>query len=188
MKRIAILFSGRGSNLEYIAKTMHQKELVIVVAVTNNPEAEGILVAKKHDIAVEVVDAKKYTSREDFDKEVVRILKTYKPELTVLAGFMRILTPLFTSEIRAINLHPSLLPRHKGLHAIEKSYADDFAEGGATIHWVTSELDGGEIICQKKITKQGLSLEGYRSKIKSIEKEILAEGIATVLCLNKARV
>ncbi len=180
-KRIAVLFSGKGSNFAHIAKTLHGHELDIAVALTNNPNAEGIDVAKAAGIPLEIVDAKQFDSREAFDEEVVRRLKRYQPDLTVLAGFMRILTPTFTDTIRAINLHPSLLPRHKGLHAIEKSFHDHFDEGGVSVHWVTSELDGGEIIVQTKVAKQGLDFNAYETSIRQIEKEALCEAILQVL-------
>jgi len=99
----------------------------------------------------------------------------------VLAGFMRILTPIFTDTINAINLHPSLLPRHKGLHAIERSFEDEHSEGGVTVHKVTSELDGGEIVIQKAINKEGLSFQEYYEKVRTLEKEALAEAILKVL-------
>jgi len=111
----------------------------------------------------------------------VERLKRYAPDLTVLAGFMRILTPVFTEQIRAINLHPSLLPRHKGLHAIEKSYADGYAEGGVSVHFVSAELDSGEIVLQKRIAKTGLDLESYKCKVRAIEKKALVEAIQKVL-------
>ena len=151
------------------------------MALTNNPHAAGIDIVKKYDIPLIVIDPKQFDSREMYDKSVVSYLQKCQPDLTVLAGFMRILTPVFTQQIAAINLHPSLLPRHKGLHAIEKSYADTFDEGGVSVHWVSSELDGGEIILQKKIAKQGLSLEAYTQKIRKLEKEALIEAIQQTL-------
>ena len=154
------------------------------MALTNNPHAAGIDIAKQYDIPLVIIDSKQFDSREIYDKEVVKYLQKYQPDLTVLAGFMRILTPVFTQQIAAINLHPSLLPRHKGLHAIEKSYADAFDEGGVSVHWVSSELDGGEIILQKKIAKQGLSLEAYTQKIRKLEKEALIEAIQKTLSLK----
>ena len=186
MKKIAILFSGEGTNFAYIAKHLHQKKLEIAVALTNNPDAGGIAIAREYNIPLEIVDSRKFKEREAFDSEVVKRLQPYAPELTVLAGFMRILTPVFTEQIRAINLHPSLLPRHKGLHAIERSYEDDYPDGGVSVHWVTSELDGGEIIVQKTIAKAGLDFEAYRAKVRTIEKEALAEAICSVLpCKEK---
>ena len=181
MKKIAILFSGQGTNFAYIAEHLHQKELDIVVALTNKPNAGGIAIAKRYDIPLEIVDSKAFEQREAFDAEVVKRLQLYAPALTVLAGFMRILTPVFTEHIRAINLHPSLLPRHKGLHAIERSFHDSFDEGGVSVHWVTTELDGGEIIVQKYITKAGHSLQSYTDAVKQIEKEALQEAICKVL-------
>ena len=181
MKKIAILFSGKGTNFAHIVKHLHRKEYEVVVAVTNNPHAEGIAIAKEANIPLEIVDPKDYESREAFDTAVVEKLRGYAPDLTVLAGFMRILTPVFTGQIRAINLHPSLLPRHKGLHAIEKSYADGYAEGGVSVHFVSAELDGGEIVLQKRIVKTGLDLESYKCKIRAIEKKALVEAIQKVL-------
>ncbi len=177
VKRIAILFSGRGSNMAAILTQLHHKELEVAVALTNNPEAEGIAIAKEAGIPCEIIDSNAYAQREVFDAAVVERLERYDPDLTVLAGFMRILTPVFTERIQAINLHPSLLPRHKGLRAIEKSYKDDFDEGGVTIHRVSSELDGGEIILQKPIPKKGVSFEDYTERVKWAEKEALVEAI-----------
>ncbi len=181
MKKIAVLFSGKGSNFAYIVKRLHKQEFEVVVALTNNPNAEGIEVAKTASIPLEVIDPKAYESREAFDAEVVERLQQYSPDLTVLAGFMRILTPLFTEQITSINLHPSLLPRHKGLKAIEKSYEDEHSHGGVSIHYVSSELDGGEVILQREVSKEGLSFEAYDEKVRSSEKDALVEAIRKIL-------
>jgi len=181
MKKIAILFSGTGSNFAHIVKHLHNVSTEVVVALTNNPNAEGISIAKKHNIPLEIVDSKSFEKREEFDRVLVERLRPYAADLTVLAGFMRILTPVFTESVKAVNLHPSLLPRHKGLNAIEKSFNDDFSEGGVSIHYVSSELDGGEIVLQKSIAKKGLSLEQYDAKIRILEKEALSEAIVKIL-------
>jgi phosphoribosylglycinamide formyltransferase-1 len=181
MKKIAVLFSGRGSNFAHIVNTLHGKEFEVVVALTNNPDAQGIEIAKAASIPLEVIDSKAYKSREAFDAVVVERLQQYAPDLTVLAGFMRILTPVFTEQVKSINLHPSLLPRHKGLKAIEKSYEDAYPTGGVSVHYVSSELDGGEVILQKEVSKEGLTFEAYDQKVRSIEKEALAEAIRVVL-------
>ncbi len=181
MKRIAVLFSGKGSNFAHIVKTLHNKECEVVFALTNNPQAEGIHIAQEHGIPYGVVEPKNFDSREAYDVVVVDTLKRYSPDLTVLAGFMRILTPIFTEQVKAINLHPSLLPRHKGLKAIEKSYEDEHLEGGVSVHFVSSELDGGEVILQKTLAKKGLSFEEYDTQIRAIEKEALSEAIVKVL-------
>ena len=181
MKKIAVLFSGTGSNLDYILKYLHGKKLEVVVALTNRPEAGGIAFAKAHGIPLEIIDSKSFQSREAFDHEVVSALAYYAPDLTVLAGFMRILTPVFTDTIKAINLHPSLLPLHKGMMAIERSYEDEHEEGGVSVHWVTSELDGGEVILQKVVQKENKSFEQYEQEIKTIEKIALSEAIERLL-------
>ena len=180
-KKIAVLFSGKGSNFAHIVKTLHHEGFEVVVALTNNPNAEGIEIAKTASIPLEVIDPKAYESREAFDAVVVERLQQYSPELTVLAGFMRILTPVFTEQIKSINLHPSLLPRHKGLKAIEKSYEDEHSHGGVSIHYVSSELDGGEVILQKEVSKEGLSFEAYDEKVRSVEKDALVEAIRLTL-------
>lgn len=180
-KKIAVLFSGKGSNFAHIVNTLHQKEYEVVVALTNNPDAEGIKIAQAASIPLEIIDSKVYESREAFDRVVVERLDHYHPELTVLAGFMRILTPIFTEQVKSINLHPSLLPRHKGLNAIEKSYKDAHTHGGVSVHYVTSELDGGEVILQKEVAKADLDFDSFDAKVRSVEKEALVEAIREVL-------
>lgn len=175
------MFSGAGSNFKYILEHLHGKELEVVVALTNRPDAGGIVIANEHNIPVEVIDSCLFASREAFDSELVHALHYYKPDLTVLAGFMRILTPTFTNEIRAINLHPSLLPLHKGMMAIERSYDDENEEGGVSVHWVNSELDSGEVIVQKVIQKENKSFEEYEAEVKRVEKIALCEAIVEVL-------
>jgi len=184
MKKIAVLFSGRGTNFAHIVHTLHKRELKVVVALTNNFEAQGIDIAIDNGIPLEIVDPKGFPSREAYDAVVVEKLQAYAPDLTILAGFMRILTPTFTEAIKSINLHPSLLPRHKGLKAIEKSYEDEHAYGGVSVHYVTSELDGGEVILQKEVAKAGLDFEAYDAKVRTIEKEALVEAIRIALNLS----
>jgi len=181
LKKIAILFSGTGSNLAYILEHMHHRDLEVAVAVTNNPNAGGIAYTKEYNIPLEIVDSKAFHSREEFDSKIVDLLSHYHLDLTVLAGFMRILTPIFTDHIKAINLHPSLLPRHKGIEAIERSYSDNFPSGGVSVHWVSAELDSGELILQKEVAKEGRSFAQYEAEIKRVEKIALSEAIKKVL-------
>ena len=181
MRKIAVLFSGAGTNLHYILEYLHGDRVEVVVALTNRADAGGIAIAQEYGVPVEIIDSTLFATREAFDSEVVHALHYYKPELTVLAGFMRILTPIFTDEIKAINLHPSLLPRHKGLMAIERSYDDEEDEGGVSVHWVSSELDGGEVILQKVVQKESKSFETYEAEVKRIEKVALSEAILAIL-------
>jgi len=181
MKKIVVLFSGEGSNLSYIINNLHQKKLEIAAAFTDNPRAGGISFVQKENIPFEIISPTDFGSREEYDKFLAERIAEYSPDLTVLAGFMRILGPAFTDNVRAVNLHPSLLPRHKGLNAIRKSYDDDYPEGGVTVHWVNSELDGGEIIRQKSISKEGMSFDEYERQIRTVEKKVLTEAIMEVL-------
>ena len=183
MKKLAVLFSGNGTNLAYILKHLHkQNGYEVVLAISNNPEAKGIGIAKDYGVTVEIIDNKGYNSREEFDRELVKSLDRVSPDLTVLAGFMRILTTTFTDNIKSINLHPSLLPKYKGIKAIERSYESGDKIGGVSVHWVNSELDGGEIILQKSFKKDSsMSFQDFENRIKVIEKEALKEAIIKVL-------
>lgn len=179
MKKIVVLFSGNGGNLHNIIKKLHKKKCEVVCAITNNPEAQGL---KNLPIKSEILKHNDFNSRKEYDKALVELISTYNPDLTVLAGFMRILTSEFTANIKAINLHPSLLPRHKGAGAIQASFTDNETKAGVTVHWVEDKLDAGEIISQQSFTKdKNDTLEGFTSKIKELEYTLLPKAIVKVL-------
>ena len=186
-KKIAVLFSGGGSNLEAILQSLHGKvfgetRIEVVLTLTNKANAGGIAKAAKYGLKSVVIEHAHFASREEFDAAVVAQIKRANVDLTVLAGFMRILTPVFTGQIRAINLHPSLLPLFKGAHAIKESFDSDMKVGGVSVHWVSEELDGGKIIAQRAFEKGvGMSFEAYEAKIHEIEHEILPETIVQIL-------
>jgi len=182
MKRIIALFSGEGTNLANLIEKIHLKHAIITCAITNNPNAAGIAKARAAGIPVEVCDHTLYQSREAYDEALVEMIREYDPDLVVLCGFMRILTPVFTSQIRSINLHPSLLPAFKGSRAIEQSFESEEQVCGVSVHWVSDELDGGEIIMQKSFTKsENETLESFTSKIRAIEHDILPLSILSIL-------
>lgn len=182
MKKIVALFSGEGTNLANLIEKIHLKHGAIVCAITNNPEAGGIAKARAEHIPVEILDHRDYESREAYDTALVEMIGEYNPDLVVLCGFMRILTSVFTSQVRSINLHPSLLPAFKGARAIERSYESDENVCGVSVHWVTDELDGGEIILQKSFTKNPKdTLEEFSAKIRAIEHEILPLSVIKIL-------
>lgn len=181
-KTIVILFSGEGSNLLNIIETLHHKELNVLAAITNRPDAGGIEKAKAHHIPIEVIDHTLFDSRENFDRQLLQTIQHYSPDLVVMAGFMRILTPVITDSIRAINVHPSLLPLFKGGNAIEESFESSEPDGGISVHWVTSELDGGEIIAQEAFSKTAdETLESFTQKIRGLEHRLLPETIVQIL-------
>ena len=192
MKKIVVLFSGAGSNLASIIEKVHKKKMrdgegclgiEIVAAITNNSEAKGIEIATNKHISTVVVDHKLFNSREDFDTKLVKVIQSYEPDLVVMAGFMRILTPIFTSQLKAINLHPSLLPKYKGAKAIEQSFDSGDQEAGVSVHFVSDELDAGALILQEAFTRSDdESFESFVDKIKAIEHEILPRAIRKVLC------
>jgi len=183
MKRLVVLFSGTGTNLAYILEHLHGKgEYEVVLALSNNPNAKGIEIAKSYGVEVKIINHKEFETRETFDTKMVEVVSSYTPDLTVLAGFMRVVSPIFTNAIKAINLHPSLLPKYKGLHAIERSFESGDSQAGVSVHWVNSELDGGEIILQKSFERSNdMSFEDFESTIKIIEKEALSQAIIEVL-------
>jgi len=181
--RVVILFSGSGTNLSNIIETLHKtKKIDIAVAISNRADAKGIQIAKDAGIDIEIIEHTNFSSREEFDASLVKTIQSYSPDLTVLAGFMRILTPIFTSSIKAINLHPSLLPLFKGANALEKSFNSGMRKGGVTVHWVEQELDGGSIIAQEEVEiKNSDSLEEFSERIHNLEYKLLPQTIIKVL-------
>ncbi len=181
-KKIVVLFSGEGSNLLNIIETLHGKELQVVAAITNRPNAGGIVKAKAHHIPAEIIDHTGFDSRESFDTKLLETIESYRPDLVVMAGFMRILTPVVIDNIKAINVHPSLLPLFKGGNAIERSFSSGEKDGGISVHWVSSELDGGEVIIQDSFVKdKDESLESFTQKIRELEYKLLPEAIVQIL-------
>ena len=182
LPKIIILFSGEGSNLLNIIQTLHLKEVEVTAVITNRPNAGGITKAKAHQVPVKVIDHTNFESRESFDAKLLETIESYRPDLVVMAGFMRILTPIVTDNIKAINVHPSLLPLFKGGNAIVKSFESIETDGGISVHWVSSELDGGEVIAQKAFNKvEGETLESFTQKIRNLEYKLLPKTIVQIL-------
>ncbi len=125
----------------------------IAAVISNRPEAAGLDFARAHGIEAIAVDHKAYASREDFDAALMQVIDAQRPDLVVMAGFMRIVTPAFTAhyEGRLLNIHPSLLPAFPGLHTHERAIAAGCQLAGATVHFVTAELDHGPIVAQAMV-------------------------------------
>ena len=155
MKRIVILISGRGSNMEAIVQAAAGEgwPAQIAAVVSNRPQAQGLQYAAARGIATAVVDHKAHASREAFDTELARVIDGFAPDLVVLAGFMRILTPAFVTHYagRLLNIHPSLLPAFPGLHTHQRAIDAGCKLAGATVHFVTPELDHGPIVIQAAV-------------------------------------
>jgi len=125
----------------------------IACVISNRPQAAGLALAAEAGIATRVVDHTQYPSREEFDQQLARAVDAEAPDLVVLAGFMRILTPVFTDRFvgRLLNIHPSLLPRYPGLNTHQRAIDNGDDEAGATVHYVSSELDGGPPLLHARV-------------------------------------
>jgi phosphoribosylglycinamide formyltransferase-1 len=155
MKNIVILISGRGSNMEAVVRAAQAEQWParIAAVISNKADAKGLEFAASHGIPTAVVSNKDYPSREAFDAALQEVIDGFNPDLVVLAGFMRILTPGFVAhyENRMLNIHPSLLPLFPGLHTHEQALATGVATHGATVHFVTAELDHGPLVDQVSV-------------------------------------
>jgi phosphoribosylglycinamide formyltransferase 1 len=151
-KRVVVLISGSGSNLQALIDGVASGELSVELAavISNRPGVLGLERAAKANIPAEVLDHKNFADRESFDRALMEKIDSYAPDLVVLAGFMRILTPEFTQHYlgRMLNIHPSLLPKFQGLHTHQRAIDACESHHGVTVHFVTAELDGGPAIVQ----------------------------------------
>ena len=154
-KRIVILISGRGSNMQAIVRRCDEQgwPAQVVAVIADRADAGGLVFAAAHGIATAVVDHKAQPSRDAFDAELARAIDHHVPDLVVLAGFMRILGAAFVEhyEGRLLNIHPSLLPSFTGLHTHRRALAAGCKAAGATVHLVTSELDHGPVVMQSVV-------------------------------------
>jgi len=155
-KRVAILISGRGSNMVALIEAAKAPDYPaeIALVLSNKSDAGGLARAKENRIATEVVEHKPFgKDREAFDRAVQAKLEAHRIEMVCLAGFLRILSPWFVAQWtgRMINIHPSLLPAYKGLHTHERALAEGATRHGATVHFVVPELDAGPIILQDSV-------------------------------------
>jgi len=150
MKNIVILISGRGSNMEAVVRAARAEQWParIAAVISNRADAQGLVFAAEHGIATAVVANKDYASRDAFDAALQAVVDSFAPDLVVLAGFMRILTPPFVDHYagRMLNIHPSLLPLFPGMATHRQAIEAGVTEHGATVHFVTAELDHGPAV------------------------------------------
>ena len=151
MKSIVILISGRGSNMQALLEATLPVKIAAVIS--NNPDAAGLEIAKKHNIETCVVDHREYPDRATFDLLLADQIDIYRPSLVVLAGFMRVLGDGFVNKYKdkLINIHPSLLPAFPGLGTHKQALKEGVKIHGCTVHFVTSEVDHGPIIIQATV-------------------------------------
>ena len=152
MKKIVVLISGGGSNLEAIAKACQIGNIPasVELVISNQTDVKGLERAKKFHLMSKVIEHQKYNSREEFDQALLEQILPIEPDLVVLAGFMRILSKDFTDALsgKLINIHPSLLPNYPGLNTHKQAIENGDLMHGISVHYVNNELDGGPIITQ----------------------------------------
>ncbi|MCH2057785.1 MAG: phosphoribosylglycinamide formyltransferase [Thalassotalea sp.] len=153
--RIVVLISGGGTNLQAIIDACKSPEYLgeVVGVISNKADAYGLTRAQNADIPVSTLSHKDFDSREAYDLSLIDTIDQYKPDVVVLAGFMRILTPAFVQHYlgRLLNIHPSLLPKYQGLNTHQRAIDAGDKEHGVSVHFVTEELDGGPVILQAKV-------------------------------------
>ena len=175
--KIVVQISGNGSNLQAIIDAIAEKGLnaKICAVISNKENAYGLQRASQAGIKNSWIDHKKYASREQFDQVLIEEIDPFEPDLVVLAGFMRILTEQFVCRYQGklINIHPSLLPRFRGLNTHQRVLESSDAEHGASIHFVTPDLDGGPVIVQASLAvKPTDTVESLARGVQALEYKI----------------
>lgn len=179
---VVILISGGGSNLQSIIDATQAGELPIDIraVISNKADAYGLQRAKKAGIHTEVVNHRNYSGREDFDLALQEAIDAHQPALVILAGFMRILTHDFVEHYlgRMLNIHPALLPLFPGLNTHERALQDAVKEHGATVHFVTTEVDGGPLVLQARVpVHDGDTAEALAARVLEQEHLIFPQAI-----------
>ena len=152
MKKLGVLISGSGTNLQAIIDNIETGFIPaeISVVISNNPDAYGLKRAEKKGIPIEVINHKDFPSREEFEKKLIEVLDSYNVDYVILAGFMRVLTDFFINHFknRILNIHPALLPSFPGVNAQKQAFDYGVKFSGCTVHFVTEKVDVGPIIIQ----------------------------------------
>lgn len=178
----AVLISGSGTNLQALidAAAGGNLGLELAVVLSNKPDAKGLERARNANISIECLPHQDYAERAQFDAALVRKLDRYTPDLIVLAGFMRVLTSTFIDRFsgRILNIHPSLLPRYRGLHTHQRAIDAGDQWHGSTVHFVTEELDGGPPIIQGRVAVLPQdSAEELAARVLAMEHKIYPEAV-----------
>ena len=175
--RLAILISGRGSNMQSFIQACARDQLdaEIALVLSNRPDARGLEIARQAGIPTTCIDHREFADRESFDRAMVAALQPRQPDVVILAGFMRILTGEFITPFagKLLNIHPSLLPKYPGLHTHQRALDAGDSEAGVTVHFVTTELDGGPPIIQARVAiETGDTAESLAARVLLAEHEI----------------
>ena len=196
MRNIVILISGSGSNMAAIVRAAEQGRWAerlnarVAAVLSNRADAEGLSFAHDHGIATAVLDHKAFANREDFDAALMAEIDRHAPDLVLLAGFMRILTPGFVAHYagRLLNVHPSLLPAFPGLHTHQRAIDAGCRFAGATVHQVTVDLDHGPILAQAVVpVLAGDTPDILAARVLSQEHQIYPQAVAQFLAQSPMR-
>jgi len=179
---IVILISGRGSNMQAIAQRAAGGELPVDIraVVSDRPQAGGLAIAQSMGIPATALSPKSFADREAYDTALTQLVASYQPQLVILAGFMRILSPVFIDAFagRILNIHPSLLPLYRGLHTHRRALEAGDDCHGVSVHFVTQELDGGPVIIQACVAvRPGDTEETLSARVQRQEHRIYPEAI-----------
>jgi len=178
--KVVVLISGSGSNLQAFIDQAKEINIEIQAVLSNKAEAFGLERAKKANIPAIALPHSDFDSREDFDQALIKELDQYNPELIILAGFMRILSPSFVNHFKdkIINIHPSLLPKYKGLNTHQRAIDAGDEHHGASVHLVTAELDDGPVIIQGQLDiNADDTAESLQQRIHTIEHKIYPQAV-----------
>ena len=185
-RRLGVLISGRGSNLKAIIDAIEEKRLdaSIAIVISNHADAPGLDHARRAGIQTLVIGHKSFATREDYDRALVKALNERQVVLVCLAGFMRLLSPVFIDAFpdRILNIHPSLLPKYAGLHPQQQALDDGATVSGATVHFVNADLDAGPIVLQETVpVRAGDTAETLAARILTVEHQLYPRAIQHVL-------
>jgi len=185
-RRLGILISGRGSNLKAIIDAIADRRLdaSIAIVISNRADAPGLEHARRAGIETQVLSHHAFATREEYDRALVTELRAREVALVCLAGFMRLLSPVFVEAYpnRILNIHPSLLPKYAGLHPQQQALDDGAAVSGATVHFVNKDLDAGPIVLQREVpVLPGDTARTLADRILQVEHTLYPDAIAAVL-------
>ena len=187
---LGVLASGSGTNFEAITAAIVQEQLAaqIKVLIYNNPEAAVVERARRYGIPAELLNHRDYASREALDRAIVKVLHRHEVELVVMAGWMRVITPVLLDAFpRVLNIHPSLLPSFRGMRAVEQAIAARVKISGCTAHWVVPEVDSGEILVQAAVpVLAGDTPDSLHARIQVQEHRILIDAITLAAQMTPA--